>query len=301
MRTDLRMTTGQWLLLVLLSLLWGISFFQIEIALREAEPLTIVFMRIALAAVALWLVAALSGRLVWPSLGTWGALLVMGAINNVLPFFLIIQGQVYINSSVASICNATLPLFTVLLAHFFTTDELLSRRRLVGVAVGLAGVVVLVGPGALDGVGEQTLGQLAVLGAALCYAVATIFGKRLRSVSPLIAAAGMLSCATLLMLPMMLGFARPPTLAFNAATWASLLSLSVLSTALAYLVYFRLLAGAGATNVTLVTLLVPVTAILLGVLALGETLEAWTLYGVVLIFAGLVVIDGRVVAWVRGR
>ncbi|MGI9310100.1 MAG: DMT family transporter, partial [bacterium] len=246
------MNAAQWLLLITLSLLWGMSFFLVEIGLREAQPMTIVFVRVAFAAAALWALAAARGRLVMPPLRTCGMLLVMGALNNVLPFALIVQGQVYIDSGMAAICNATVPLFTVLLAHFLTADERLSWQRLLGAIVGLVGVAVLVGPGALDGIGRgiggEVVGQLLVLGAALSYALAAIYGKRFAELPALTAAAGMLTGSALLMLPLMLSVAMPPTLAFGAATWSALIGLALLSTALAYLVDFRLLAGAGATN-----------------------------------------------------
>ncbi len=302
------MSAGQWLLLLALSVLWGGSFFMVEIALREAAPMTIVFARVSIAAAVLWAVVAMRRRWVNPGWRVWGLLVVMGGFNNVLPFFLIVHGQATIDSGMAAICNATVPLFTVLLAHFCTTDERLSWSRVGGVVVGLLGVAALVGPQAFGNmltagasVGEYTLGQLAVLGASVSYAIAALFGQRFRALPPLTAAAGMLTGSTALMLPLMLSVARPPSLDFGLSAWAALVGIAVISTAGAYLVYFRLLATAGATNLMLVTFVIPIIAIALGILFLGETLQAQTVAGMGLIFAGLLLIDGRAVGWLRRR
>ncbi|MDD9814502.1 MAG: DMT family transporter [Gammaproteobacteria bacterium] len=295
------MTIREWMLLALLSMVWGGSFFFVEIALRELHPLSVVFGRVAVAACVLWTVVAVRYRpaLAAMTLRDWGALFAMGLFNNAAPFFLITWGQVHIDSSLASILIAAVPVFTVILAHYFAGDEPMSGRAFAGVALGFAGVVALVGPGALLQFGGQTLGQLAVLGAAAFYAVANIVGKRLKHLPLVIAAAGMLSGSGVLLALLMLAAGQAFTPAIGAATWAALLSLALLSTALAYLIYFRILIAAGATNLSLVAFLIPINAILLGVFVLDETVEPSAWAGLALIFAGLAVIDGRIVGWLR--
>lgn len=292
------MSLHQWLSLVLLSLLWGGAFFFVEVALDALPPTTIVLARLALAAAALHAVLRLTGQRLPRGRRTWGAFLLLGVVNNALPFSLIAWGQQAISGGLASILNATAPLFTVLLAHWLTADERLARHKLAGVLFGLAGVCVLIGPGALAGLGDNVLAQLAVLGAALCYACAGIFGRRFRDLPALVTATGMVSCSAVLMLPIALLVDRPwqlppPT----GAAVAAVVGLALLSTLLAYLIFFRLLAGAGATNTLLVTFLIPVSAILLGALFLGERPDAAQLAGMGLIGLGLAAVDGR--AWRR--
>ena len=295
----MRMGASEWLLLVTLSLLWGGSFFFVEVALEELGPLTVVFGRVSLGALALVAFVYASGRRMPSSLRTWGAFLVMGGLNNVLPFTLITWGQVHIESGLASILNATTPLFTVLLAHLLTADERLTPRRLAGVALGFLGTVVLIGPEALAGFGLAGLGQVAVLGAALSYAFAGIYGRRLSALPSAVAAAGMVSASAVMMLPLMVILEDPFAVLPGAATWGSLLGIALLSTALAYLIYFRILAAAGATNLLLVTFLIPVSALVLGIAFLDEQ-PAWTAFaGMALIFLGLACVDGRALDLLR--
>jgi len=226
----------------------------------------------------------------------------MGLLNNVVPFCLIVWGQGHIASSLASILNATTPLFTVVVAHFLTEDERLTPGRVAGVAIGFLGVVLMLGPESLAGIGSDLLAQFACLAAALSYAFAGIWGRRFRRIGilPLPTAAGQVVVSTLLLAPITLAVERPWTLAApGAATWAAIVGLAVLSTAAAYVLYFRLLASAGATNLLLVTFLIPASAILLGTGILGERLAAGHLVGVALIGAGLAAIDGRLAATLR--
>ncbi|MGF1629609.1 MAG: DMT family transporter [Kiloniellaceae bacterium] len=287
------MKGSDWIQLLLLALVWGLSFFFTEICLRDIGPLTLAAGRVGTAALALLAIALLAGLRVPQRPADWLALLIMGIINNAVPFSLIMWGQTSIDSGLASILNATTPLFTFLLAHFLTADEKFSRRGLAGVVIGFLGAVVLIGPGALTGLGQQSWGQLAVLGAAVCYACAGIYGRRLRHLSPIVAAAGMTLAASLVLLPLAAALERPWTATPDAATWASLLSLGLISTAVAYILYFRILASAGATNLLLVTFLIPIAALLLGTLVLGERIPFTAYAGMALIFAGLAVIDGR--------
>jgi drug/metabolite transporter (DMT)-like permease len=299
--TNPTMGLREWLLLATLSVLWGGSFFFVEVALKELGPLTIVLGRVGFAAAALIAFVHLSGRRMPASPRLWGAFLAMGALNNLIPFSLIAWGQVHIDSGLASILNATTPLFTVLLAHFLTAGERITPGRIAGVLLGLCGVAALIGPEALRGLGLQGLGQIAVLGAALSYACAGIFGRRFEVLPPAVAAAGMLTATTVMILPLALVVERPWTLGPAGEIWAALLGLSLLSTAVAYLIYFRILARAGATNLLLVTFLIPVSALLLGVVFLGER-PGWTAFaGMIFIFAGLAAVDGRLLSRLRRR
>lgn len=291
------MGAGEWLLLVMLSVLWGGSFFLNAVALTELPPLTVVLGRVALAAVVLWAVIASSGRCpqLTPSLCL--AFAVMGLLNNAIPFTLIVWGQTRIGSGLASILNATMPLFTVLLAHWLTRDERITPARLVGVVCGLTGVTAMIGPQALAGFGFDVLAQLAVLAAAVSYALAGIFGRRFKETPLRVTAAGQLTASALIMLPLVMVVDAPMRLPNPSPTvWAAVLALAVLSTALAYLIYFRILARSGATNLSLVTLLIPVSAVVLGTTLLGETLRPEQLAGMGLIGLGLAVIDGRPLA-----
>jgi drug/metabolite transporter (DMT)-like permease len=292
----LSMGISEWLLLITLSVLWGGSFFLIKIALKDLPPLTVVLYRVSLAAIALTIFVFISRKRMPASLSLWREFLVMGALNNLIPFSLIVWGQTQINSSLAAILNATTPLFTILLAHFFTKDERLTPNRLVGVFLGLCGVIVLIGLNTLHGLSLNSLGQLAILGAACSYGCAGIYGRRFKTLPATVTAVGMLLSTTILLLPLVLLVDRPWTLHLSTVTKLAVLGLSLFSTAIAYLIYFRILAVAGATNLLLVTFLIPISALVLGIFVLGEQLQ-WTEFGgMVLIFASLAVIDGRLIS-----
>lgn len=299
-----RMGPTEWVLLIALSILWGGSFFFVGVAVAELPPFTIVLLRVALAAIALHLaLRALGVAMPW-NRDAWLAFFGMGLLNNAIPFSLIVWGQTQIASGLASILNATTPLFTVLVAHVLTADERLTRARLAGVLLGIAGVVVMIGPAAMADLGRDVLAQLAVLAAALSYACAGVFGRRFKrmAVAPLATAAGQVSASSLLILPLALMVDRPWTMPVPGVTaLAAILGLALLSTALAYYLFFRILAAAGAVNLLLVTFLIPVSAILLGCLVLGEVLTLAQLAGMALIGAGLAAIDGRVPTALRAR
>lgn len=290
------MSVLDWSLLLALSLLWGGSFFFVGVAVKALPPFTIVLLRVAIAAVALHIALRLT-RTAMPWDGkSWRAFFGMGLLNNAIPFSLIVWGQSHIASGLASILNATTPLFTVLVAHLLTRDERLSKGRVVGVLIGVGGVVVLIGPQALAGLGEDLTAQFAVLGAAVAYAFAAIFGRRFKrmSVPPLATAAGQVTASSLLLLPVALLVDRPWTLPWpGLPVWGALLGLALLSTALAYVVFFRILASAGAVNLSLVTFLIPVSAIVLGSAFLNESLAIADFLGMALIGIGLAAIDGR--------
>ena len=295
------MGAKEWSLLILLSLLWGGSFFFAEVALDEVGPFTVVLARVGLAALALLAVLRLTGQAMPWAPRLWLAFLAMGLLNNAIPFSLIFWGQVHIASGLAAILNATTPLFTVLLAHVLTRDETITANRLAGVLLGLAGVAVLIGPQALEGLGTAAWAQLAVLGAALSYGCAAIFGRRFRGQPPLVTATGQVTASTLLILPLAAWLEQPWLASPGPVTWASLVALALFSTALAYVVYFRILATAGSTNLMLVTLLIPPSALLLGVLILGERFGASEAGGLLLISLGLVAVDGRLFGWITTR
>jgi drug/metabolite transporter (DMT)-like permease len=292
----LTMGGREWAMLLALAVVWGGSFFFNGVAVHELPSITLVWLRVAVAAGTLLVVLRLLGQHMPREGSVWAAFFGMGLLNNVLPFVLIAWGQHHIASGLAAILNATTPLFTVLVAHGLTADERLTPAKVLGVVVGFAGAAVMIGADALRGTGSGVLAELACLGGALSYAFAGIFGRRFRrmGVSPVATAAGQLSASTLVLLPTMLIVDHPWTLAMpHPATWGAVLGIGLLSTALAYVLYFRILAAAGATNLLLVTFLIPVSAILLGVLVLGETLLPRQLIGMGLIGVGLALLDGR--------
>ncbi|MBL6931378.1 MAG: DMT family transporter [Rhodospirillales bacterium] len=295
------MAGREWLLLIILSILWGGSFFFAEIALRDLGPLTIVCGRVSLAAIALLAFVYLSGNRMPGDIKSWWQFFIMGCLNNMIPFSLIVWGQSHIDSGPASILNATTPLFTVALAHMLTADEKLSINKAVGIICGIIGVVVLIGPDALDSLDDRAWGKIAILGAAISYSLAGIFGRRLSHHPTSVAATGMLVGSSVMMVPVALVLESPMGADPDLATWASILALALLSTSVAYLIYFHILAKAGATNLQLVTFLVPVSAVMLGIVILGERLSNHTLMGMVLIFAGLACIDGRLLRKFRPR
>ena len=286
----------EWAMLLALAVLWGGSFFFNGVAVRELPSFTVVWLRVAVAAAVLLLVMRLL-RQRMPAAGrVWANFFGMGLLNNVVPFALIVWGQHHIASGLASILNATTPLFTVLVAHLLTPDERLTPLKAAGVIVGFAGAVAMIGPDALSDLGTGVLAQFACLAGALSYAFAGIFGRRFKrmGVTPMATAAGQVCASTILLLPVMLVVDRPWTLAVpGAATWGAVLGVALLSTALAYVLYFRILAVVGATNLLLVTFLIPVSAILLGALVLGEVLLPRHLLGMASIGLGLACIDGR--------
>ncbi len=288
------MGRAEWAMLLALSVLWGGSFFFVKVALADLRPFTVVLGRLGLAALALHLLVRAMGRKMPPSPRAWGAFLVMGFFNNLIPFCLIVWGQTRIASGLASILNAATPLWTVLLAHLLTRDERLTPAKIVGILGGLAGVAVMVGPDAFRGLSTSVIAELAVVGATVSYALAGIFGKRFRGTPPLVTAAGQVTCSAALLLPVALLVDRPWTRpAPGALALGAVVGLALLCTALAYILYFRLLASAGATNLLLVTLLIPVSAVLLGTGVLGERLEPRQAAGMGLIALGLVIMDGR--------
>lgn len=289
-----QMGTQDWLQLFLLSMLWGGSFFFSKVILTELKPFTVVFGRVIVAGIALHIIVRVTGHRMPTSLKIWRSFFVMGFLNNLLPFSLIFWGQTQISSSLASILNATTTIWTVLLAHFLTRDEKLTPNRISGVTFGMIGVVILIGFDALQGLGSNVIAQLAVVGAAISYAFAGIYGKRFKGMPTMVTATGQITGTTVMMIPIVLIFDKPWLLETPSLnTWGALVGLALISTALAYILYFRLLSSAGATNLLLVAFLIPVSAILLGTVILGEQLAPQHIAGIGFIGLGLIAIDGR--------
>ena len=283
------------LMLLALATVWGGSFFFAEIALTEVPPLTITLHRVVWAVPILLVVVRLLGLRLPRAPRVWGAYLVMGALNNAIPFSLIFWAQVEIQSGLASILNGTTAVFGAVVAGLLLRDEPLVPRKIVGALLGLAGVAAIMGPDLLRGVDLRNLAQMAVLGAALSYALASVWAKRaLAGQAPQMNALGMLMGSSLLMLPLALWVDGVPRFDLSAHVWAALVSVAALSTALAYLLYFAILRRAGAANLMLVTLMIPPFAAGLGAVFLGERLGAEAWLGFSLIALGLLVTDGRV-------
>jgi drug/metabolite transporter (DMT)-like permease len=283
-------------LLVILSVLWGGSFFFVGIAVKDLPPFTIVVARVAIAALALHGLLWLLGHKLPRDARAWTAFFGMGLLNNVVPFTLIVWGQTHIASGLAAILNATTPLFTLIVAHLATRDEKMRCGGVAGVVIGFAGVGIMVGGTALRSLGTDVIAQFAILAAALSYAFAAVFGRRFATmgIAPVATATGQLTASAVLLLPLMVLVDHPWTLPMPSySTIAALAGLALVSTSIAYILYFRILQTAGATNLLLVTFLIPVSAILLGTFVLGETLQLKHLMGMALIGVGLAAIDGR--------
>ena len=298
-QTDSTVDLRDWGLLIFLSVLWGGSFLFIGIAVKELSPLVIVLARVAIAAVVLVPVHfALLGRLPGDA-RSWLAFAGMSLLNNVIPFTLIVTGQTMIASGLASVINATTPMFGAVILAAFGEEKLVARKAL-GLIAGLAGVAVLRGAG-LNDLNGQTLGMLLCLGAAASYGLSGLWAKRrLKGIPALTMATGQLLCSTAVMTVVAFTFDQPATLLdASAYTWAALLGLAVLATALAYIVFFRIIARSGAANVLLVTMLIPVSAILMGHFVLGEELRLREIIGALIIGGALVIIDGRALAFLR--
>ncbi|WP_442583045.1 DMT family transporter [Mesorhizobium sp. ASY16-5R] len=288
------MSARSWAMLILLGIIWGGSFFFARIAVSELQPLTLVLFRVAIAALALQIYLAATGVSFRAALPYAPGLVLLAILNNVIPFSLIFAGQTQLGAGLASVLNATTPFWTVLLASQLTTDEKLSWNKVLGILLGIAGTAVMIGPGLFSGLGAPIWAKLALIGASLSYAFALMVAKRLKNIPPAVVATAQLTASTAVMIPIVLILNGSDGLfAFSAPVWAAVLSLALLSTAFAYLLYFRLVAEAGATNASLVTLIVPASAVLLGVLFLGERLEPIEMLGMVIIALGLVTIDGR--------
>ena len=289
------LTTRVWLELMLLALIWGGSFLAIRTALDEIGVLSSVTHRVFWAALVLWGIVALR-RLPLPKApGIWAAFLVMGLLNNALPFSLMAWGQLHIETGLTAILNAATAIWGVLVAALIFPDERLTARRLIGVLVGFIGVATAIGLANLTSLDPRSLAQLAVIGGTISYAFAGSWARaRLKSVPPLISAAGMLTGSTLIMAPLAYAIEGPLPLALELRTWVAIAYYALAATALAYLLYYRILAAAGAGNLLLVTLMIPPVAILLGAWVRDESLTSNAYLGFSLLALGLLILDGRI-------
>lgn len=295
-RMTTQMSLRDWSMLILLGLLWGGSFFFARIAVLEIAPLTLVLLRVAIAAAALHIYLLWRGpsfALVMPMAASF---FLLALLNNIIPFSLMFLGQTELGAGLASVLNATTPFWTVILANAFTTDEKFTGRKIAGIGLGIAGTAVMIGPGLLADLGGPVWAKLALIGTALSYGCAAIFARRFRGLPAPIVATGQLTASTIIMLPIILATGGLAGLGnVSEAAWLSVIGLALASTAFAYILFFSLIASAGATNASLVTLIVPVFAILLGALFLAERLALFELAGMALIGSGLIVIDGRLI------
>lgn len=294
-----QMNGGDWLILIILAVIWGGAFFFIGVAVRHVPPLTYVWLRLTIAALAMWGYIRFRREAVELPRRVWVSMLVLALLNNALPFALFGWGQTHIASGLASILNATTPIWGVVVAHFLTHDERMTSRKIAGVLLGFGGVATMIGPSLLSSLGTSALAQLACVAAALSYALAAVWARRFRQqgISPLSVTTGQLTAGALMMLPASMIVDRPWTHAFPPiSALAAISALALLCTAFGYVLYFRLIATSGATNALLVTLLVPPVAILLGGIFLKEILAPQDFIGLALIAMGLAAIDGRVLS-----
>jgi drug/metabolite transporter (DMT)-like permease len=288
------MSASDWSQLLLLGFLWGGSFFFARIAVAEIPPLALVLYRVSIASLVLHLWLRMRGISFSPVLAWPGRFLCLALLNNVIPFSLIFTGQTQIGAGLASALYATTPLWTILVANQLTADEKLSTTKLMGVGLGIAGACIMIGPGLLSDLGGPVWAKLAVIGAAVSYAFAVVYAKRFREIAPSVVATGQLTASTILMVPIVFLLYRPGDIVSSSMpVWAAVCALAVFTTALAFILYFNIIASAGATNASLVTLLVPASAVMLGAVFLGERLEPFELAGMALILFSLLIIDGR--------
>src|SRR3954466_10216554 len=294
-----QMDKGDWGLLVTLAVIWGGAFLFIGVAVRHVPPLTYVWLRLTIAAVAMWLFLKVRRQPLGLPRQVWGSILLLALLNNAVPFTLFGWGQTHIASGLASILNATTPIWGVIVAHLLTHDERMSPRKIAGVLLGFGGVATMIGPSLLSSLGTNALAQLACVTASLSYALAAVWARRFRriGVSPLSVTTGQLTAGAAIMLPVSLIVDHPWQLAMPPlSAWGAIIALALFCTAFGYVLYFRLIDRAGATNALLVTLMVPPTAILLGALFLNETLAPQDFLGLGLIAFGLAAIDGRLLS-----
>lgn len=291
-----------WAELLLLSFIWGGSFLSIRIALDEIGPLTAVAHRTGWAMLILWAYVVIRRLKIPTDARIWGAFLVMGLLNNVIPFSLMAWGQLHIETGLTSILNASTAIFGVIAAAIFFADEQLTARKAIGVTIGFFGVSTAIGLGAFKNFDIRSLGQLAVIGGTISYALAGVWARKmLGHLTPQVAAAGMLTGASLITIPMAYAIEGPFNLDLEPRTWAAISYYAIVATAIAYMLYYRVLAMAGSGNLMLCTLLVAPVAIALGAIVLGEALPLRAYAGFGLLALGLVILDGRLWQAVKHR
>lgn len=284
-----RATWSDWLALVLVTLMWGTAFLIQEIALRYYAPAVIASGRIGLAATCLWLTARLFGARLPDTWRRWRQLAIVALLGTAIPFNLIAWGQQYIESALAGILMAVMPLYVLTLAHFFVPGERLTGWRVLGFAFGFAGVAVVIGPEALLASTDRTRvwGMLAVLGAGLGYASSSVYARRISTDNPIAQAAAMSIAASFMCIPIMTSELLDQQLEFHAAGIAAIACLGVVSTGLASVLYFHLVQGPGPTFLSFVSYLIPVCAVVAGSVVLGEVLAPRVYWGMALILLGI--------------
>lgn len=302
MTTSPQIGAKDWLVIGGLALVWGGSFLLIELGLTGFGPLTLVFLRMALAIPLMLLALRWLGQRLPSDRQSWLHFTILGFLNIALPMALFFIAQTRIESGLASILNATTPMWSVVFAHFFIRDERATWVKAVGVLVGFGGIIVMIGPNALQGIGDDILAQLACLFATACFAAAAVYARRLgTSITPVSIATGQMITASLMLAPLPLIFETPFATAPSMTAVLAVLAMAIVSTSIAYLLFFRLIDRVGVGNSMLVALLMPAVAIALGVIILGERLREEQLGGMALILAGIVIIDGRIISRLASR
>ena len=288
------MSASTWGLLFALGTIWGASFLGVRIILDEISVFQAVVHRVIWGALALWILIAIRRPPLPQNPRIWGAFLVMGLLNNAIPFSLLTFGQLTVETGLTGILNAATAIWGVLIAALVFADERLTRNRIFGVTVGFIGVATAIGVSSIFSFDARSIAQLAIVAATISYGCAGSWARAtLKGVSPLVSSAGMLTGAALIMLPITLVLDGPLPFTLEPRTWGAIAYVSLASTALAYLLYYRILARAGAGNVLLVTLLVAPVAILLGALTRSEALPPSAYAGFALLALGLLILDGR--------
>ena len=289
-------TLLDWSLIGLLGVIWGGSFFFHAVIVKALHPILVVFLRVAIAACVLWIILVVKKQTMPRSLSLWQMFITMGCLNNAIPFMCIVWGQQHIASGLAAVLNATTPLFTVIFAAWLLNDESISVSKIVGVILGAIGVAIMMSNDLGAGFSPSLIGQGLILAAAISYAFAAIYGRRFKrmGISALMTATGQVTGSSLILIPFVLLYKPAQHIAdATAAVWLSVIALAIVCTAFAYLLYFRILAAVGATNLALVTFVVPVSALLLGGLFLQEQIAVIQWVGIAVVALSLIVIDGR--------
>ncbi|MER9055797.1 EamA family transporter [Mesorhizobium sp. M0904] len=284
MKTDTRI---ELLLLVVLALLWGASYSFIKIGVATIPPVTLIAARTLVAGGILFALIRWRGLALPGDAASWRRFAFQACLNSVVPFTLIAWAERSLDAGLATILNATSPIFTFLLTALITRHEPATMRKLFGVAAGIAGICLVVGAPALGGLGQQLLPQLAVVAATICYAGAAVFGRGFRGLDPMVPAAGSMLCGAAMLIPLSLAFDRPWTLAPSTTSVLALLGLSVFSTALAFSIYFRLLHTLGSVGTTSQAYLRVPIGVAIGAVFLGESLGPSAWWGMALVVVGV--------------
>ena len=292
--SSMKMGVVEWVLLIILSIIWGSSFIFIELSLKSFSPIVLVFLRVFIGAVTLTAILYWQGIYFPKGRQIWLGFFIIGLLQTSIPFCLIAWGQQHITAGLASIFNATTPIFTVILSHFLTTNEKISISKLIGILSGIIGVVCLIGLQAVSSLSLENIGQFAVLGAAFCYAMSIVYGLKFTQEKSSVVAMGMLWCASISMLPLLIVSDNLIPSSIQTVSVLSVIALGVVCSAIAYILFFRILSISGATSVSLVTFLIPISTLILAWLFLEEKIEISDIPGILLIFVGLALVDGRI-------